>query len=87
MPFGKAGVEPTLIVRKAVPSLPGIGYWWCRGKGVRSGQGWVGVQAWTPYPIPSNTFSFRRAWELLDKKVTGYVQELSGGLISAPLYG
>ena len=48
----------------------------------RSGQCWVRVWAWTLQSAPSQTLSFRRAWELLDEKVIGYVEEPSGGIAS-----
>lgn len=72
MPFGQAGVEPTLVVSEAVPSwdwvLARAGGKECTGPGsVR-----VRVWAWTLHPTSSQTLSFRRAWEL-DKKVIGYV--------------
>lgn len=68
MPFGQAGVEPTLIVSETVPSS-----WdWC----------WLGVEEWAGlgqgprldsplHSTPSPILSFRRAWELLDGKVIG----------------
>lgn len=68
MPFGQAGVEPALIVSEAV--LPSWD-WVLVGTVRRSGQGWV--WAWPASPAPSQTLLFRRAWELQDRKVIGYV--------------
>lgn len=68
MPFGQAGVEPALIVSEAV--LPSWD-WVLVGMVRRSGQGWV--WAWPAFPTPSQTLLFRRAWELQDRKVIGYV--------------
>lgn len=65
MPFGQAGVEPALIVSEAVPS-----FWdWVLVGG--AGLGYSPGLNSPPHSTPSPTLSFRRAWELLDGKVTG----------------
>ena len=77
MPFGHAGVEPTLIVSEAVPSSWD---WMLVEGGRKEWAGVVRVLAWTVCSTPSQMLFFRRVWELWDKKVIGYVQAASSGV-------